>query len=73
METKPWYLSKTVWAALVSAVAAALSLIGHSIDPGTQAVLVNDLTASADLVATVAGIIAAVSRTQATTTIGGKK
>ena len=46
---KKWYLSKTVWGALLAVVAPALQLAGIYIDEGTQ----GELAAS---IATLAGV-----------------
>lgn len=69
-DSKPWYQSKTIWASIISVIGGVVALTGHQIDPGTQAALANDITASADLITIVSGILSAVFRKTATTTIG---
>lgn len=70
MDSKPWYQSKGIWAAIIAAISGLLGLIGHQIDPGTQQILVNDISAAAQAVSIVSSILAAVFRKTATTTIG---
>lgn len=69
MDTKNWWQSKTIWSALISAVAGLLAVTGHNIDPGTQSVLVNALVNVADGVAVIASMAAAYYRTKAQTAI----
>lgn len=73
METKPWYTSKTLWAAIIATLSGLVSLTGHVIDPGTQAHLVDSVTTIADAVTTISSIVAAVGRSTATTTLTLKK
>lgn len=35
-QTKPWYLSKTIWAAVVSVAATIGAMFGFSIDDGVR-------------------------------------
>lgn len=70
MDSKPWYQSKAIWSAIVAVVAAIVAATGHTIDPGTQVVLVNDITAAADLVTIIFSALSGVFRKTATTTIG---
>lgn len=69
MENKPWWQSKTIWAALVAAIASGASLAGHNIDSGTQVVLVNNLTNIADGIAVLSGIAASIFRAKSTTNL----
>lgn len=69
MDSKNWWQSKTIWAALISAIAGIIALTGHTIDAGTQQVLVNQISAVADAVTIVAGLAAGWGRTQVKTTI----
>lgn len=75
MDSKPWWQSKTIWSALIAALCAGLSLAGHNIDAGTQAVLVTNITNILDGAAAIAGIIASICRASSTTTLtnGDKK
>ncbi len=36
VEEKPWYLSKTIWGALISVAAAFTGMIGITLDAGDQ-------------------------------------
>ena len=36
VEEKPWYLSKTIWGALISVAAAFTGMIGITLDQGAQ-------------------------------------
>jgi hypothetical protein len=69
-DSKPWYQSKGIWSAIIAAIAGIIALTGHNIDSGTQAQLVNDITASADLVTIIFSILSGIFRKTATTTIG---
>jgi hypothetical protein len=69
MDNKPWYQSKTIWASVVGACCSALALIGHKVDPGTQEVLVNNLTDIINAAAIILPILAAIFRSKATTTL----
>lgn len=69
MDNKNWWQSKTIWSALISAVAGLLAVTGHNIDAGTQTVLVNALVNVADGVTVVASMAAAYYRTKAQTVI----
>lgn len=71
--TKPWYTSKTLWAAIIATISGLVSLTGHVIDAGTQAQLVNTVTSVADGITTIAGIVAAVGRSTSNTTLTLKK
>ncbi len=43
--TKPWWESKTIWGSIITVVAVTTGLFGIQIDPQTQAVLVDNVTA----------------------------
>lgn len=47
--------SHVVWGSLVTIIASIAAIAGHSIDPGTQQVLIDNLTKAADALAIVAG------------------
>lgn len=53
-----WWASRTIWSALISAVAGILAVTGHNIDPGTQAQLVNGLVDVANGLSIVFSILA---------------
>jgi hypothetical protein len=62
VDTKPWYLSRTIWAALVTVAAALCGLFGlPMIEEDTEALV--DLILQA--VATLAGIAAILGRLDA--------
>lgn len=69
MDSKPWWQSKTVWAALVAAACALLSLIGHNIDAGTQAIMVNNIVNILDGASVLFGILASIFRAKASKTL----
>ncbi len=64
--TKPWWRSRTVWAAAVSVLAGLLGLAGLNLDATLQDELVNLLTGAAEIGA---GIMAFIGRFQASTTL----
>jgi len=63
--TKPWYLSRTIWASLVAAVGGLAGVAGMPIDPLEQQsvadLILQGVTAVAGIVA-VAGRLFATSR-----------
>jgi len=65
--TKPWYLSRTVWASVVTILAAALGLAGQSSDPVDQSALVDAILL---VVGAIAGIVALFGRLAARDRIG---
>jgi hypothetical protein len=73
MDEIHWYQSRTIWSAIISAVAAAVAITGHNIDAGTQVQVVNAVVDFANGVSIVAGLLAAWYRTRATTTIKTNK
>ena len=64
--TKPWWRSRTVWAAAVSVLAGLLGLAGLNLDATLQDELVTLLTGAAEIGA---GIMAFIGRFQASTTL----
>lgn len=64
---KPWYLSRTIWAALIVVGASGGGLVGLSID-GAEQTLLTDAVLQA--VAAIAGIVAIVGRIAAKNRIG---
>ena len=67
--TIPWYKSRTIWATLIAAISALLSMTGHSIDPTSQDQLVTAASDVANGVAVLASFVAAYYRTKATNVI----
>lgn len=66
-DTKPWYLSRTIWASLVAILSATLGVLGVStetLDDGT----LPDLLLQA--VTGIAGIVALLGRLRASARIG---
>lgn len=66
-ETKPWYLSKTIWGALVSVAATLGGMFGVPVDVGGQAALTDSILQT---VSAVAGIVAILGRVSADSRIG---
>lgn len=66
---KHWYESRTIWASLIAALAAVATLFGHGMTEEQQGALADALTLAAPAVAGVAGILAAIFRAKATTTV----
>jgi hypothetical protein len=65
--SKPWYLSRTVWASLVTVAAAVGGLLGRSIGVTEQALITEALL---QMVTAVSGVIAIMGRWTATARIG---
>ena len=65
-ETKPWYQSKTIWAAIVTVAASAASLFGIAYSPSEQAAAIDALVAVAT---SLAGLVALFGRLAARTRI----
>jgi hypothetical protein len=65
--SKPWYLSRTVWASLVTVAAAVGGLMGMSIAASDQALMTEALL---QIVTAVGGVIAILGRLSATEKIG---
>lgn len=62
IDAKPWYLSKTVWGAIVAVGASLAGLAGVHVDGGTQASLVD---AAFQIVSAAGGVIALLGRISA--------
>ena len=62
LNTKPWWQSKTVWAALIAMVAGAVSLAGLELDAKLQDEIATVITSVAEIGA---GVLALVGRIQA--------
>jgi len=68
METqKPWYLSRTIWASLVTIVSAAAALLGVPVAGLDDAALADAILQA---IAAVSGLIAIFGRLGATSRIG---
>lgn len=65
-DTKPWYLSKTVWAAIVSVLATLSSMLGMPLPSGSSEVLTDAIL---QLVAAIAGLFSIFGRMTAKTRI----
>ena len=65
--SKAWYLSRTVWASLVTVAAAIGGLMGMSIGATDQALMTEALL---QIVTAVGGVIAVLGRLSATEKIG---
>ena len=63
---KPWYLSRTIWASLVTILAAAAGLVGLSVESVDQGLLTDSIL---QLVTAVSGLVAIVGRLRATSAI----
>jgi len=66
-DVKPWYLSKTIWGALVSVGATLGAMFGLPVDSGGQAALTEAILQT---VSAVAGIVAILGRVGAESRIG---
>lgn len=62
LNTKPWWQSKTVWAAIIAMLAGALSLTGLDLDATLQDELASLITSAMEIGA---GALALVGRIQA--------
>jgi hypothetical protein len=65
--SKAWYLSRTVWASLVTVAAAVGGLMGHSIGVTDQTIVTDALL---QIVTAFCGIVAVMGRFSATARIG---
>lgn len=54
-DIKPWYLSRTIWASIVSLVVAVLGLLGYTVDLASQSALTDAIFQA---VIAVAGLVA---------------
>ena len=66
-EMKQWYLSKTVWGALIAIVASLLPSAGLALDAGAQSQLADDLVS---LAGAIGGLIAIYGRLTADKRLG---
>jgi hypothetical protein len=66
-DSKPWYLSRTVWAAVVTILVALLGLLGVPTDGFDDAAFVDTLLQAATAVA---GVVALLGRLAARARIG---
>ena len=66
-ETKQWYLSKTVWGALIAILASLLPAMGVELDAGTQARLADNLVS---LAGAIGGLVAIYGRLTAEKRLG---
>ncbi|HEV7416023.1 hypothetical protein [Tianweitania sediminis] len=64
--SKPWYLSRTVWASLVTVAAAVGGLMGRSVGLAEQMLLTDALL---QIVTAVSGVVAVMGRFAATAKI----
>ena len=68
--SKEWYASRGVWGSLVTIASLIVGLVGIDIDPATQAVLVDNVTAGAVAIGTVVGtVMSLIGRLKATKAI----
>jgi len=65
--SKPWYLSRTIWASAIAVAATLASALGFPLDAADTAALPDAILQA---VATVAGVVAIVSRISARNRIG---
>lgn len=65
-DNKPWYLSKTIWAALISIIATVAAFFGITIDDSLHESLSAGLL---QLVTAIAGIVAIFGRISASAKI----
>lgn len=61
-DTKPWYMSRTIWAALVSVAASIGAFLGFETDEATRTNLTDALL---QIIAALAGIMAIFGRLSA--------
>ena len=62
MQSKPWYLSRTIWASLVTIATAAAGILGYPVDaidgPAISDSLLQAITAVSGLVAIFGRVLA---------------
>lgn len=66
-ETKPWYMSRTIWASLVAISAAAAGMAGVPVGGAEQAAIAD---AALQIVTAAAGLAAILGRLAAKSRIG---
>ena len=57
MENKSWYLSKTIWGAVIMLIALILNQFGIVVSAEEQASIVDSIVASTDTILALAGFI----------------
>lgn len=65
--TKPWYLSRTIWASLIAVVSGVASLTGMPVEDADQAALTDTVLQA---VSALAGMVAILGRVGAVSRIG---
>ena len=71
VENKPWYLSKTIWGAVIGVAAGGLALAGHGLSSDAQTWLADEVVQVIEAGATVVGgLLAIYGRVRAETRIG---
>lgn len=65
--TKPWYLSRTIWASVVAVVTGAAGMMGLPVDAADGALITDTLLQG---VSAIAGLIAILGRLSAKDRIG---
>lgn len=65
--TKPWYLSRTIWASLIAVLSGGASLAGMPVEDADQAVLADTILQA---VSALAGMVAILGRLRAVSRIG---
>ena len=70
LDTKPWWQSKTVWAAIIAMLAGAASLTGLDLDATLQDELASLITSAMEIGA---GALALVGRIQAQSQLTWRK
>ncbi|MCO6389499.1 hypothetical protein GTW25_00450 [Aliihoeflea aestuarii] len=63
---KPWYMSRTIWASIITVASAGAAALGVPIDPADSAVLTDTILQT---VAAVSGLVAIFGRLAARTRI----
>lgn len=66
IEEKPWYLSRTIWASLVTILAAAAGMGGLAVESADQGLLTDSIL---QIVTAVAGLVGIYGRLRATAAI----
>lgn len=65
--SKPWYLSRTIWASVITVAMAACGLVGVPVDAGQGTALTDSLL---EAVTAISGVVAILGRLAATARIG---
>lgn len=70
---KPWYLSKTIWGAIIGVMAGGLALVGHGLSSDAQTWLTDEVVQVIEAgVTVVGGLFAIYGRVKAETKIGNQ-